>query len=299
MPRFHDHLDPDIRAILLSQIRNLWTHTSTVLEGNQLSLGDTAFLLDEGLTISGKPLKDHQEVVGHARAIELIYGFLEGPDGLQSSRKINEQDLFDLHRAVQTEAVVDIYRPIGKWKNEPNFTSYVGRDGKQHWREYPQPERVPQLMTEWLKHLNAPQENPVTAQDISDRHADLHLEFVTIHPFFDGNGRMARLLANLPVLKAGFPPIVVPTEARQVYKKTLSDYQETIPHLAGLAHLDELPENPQRERFRQLCAGFWEQTLELVKNARAMQQEKEMAKNRHHAPIMLQSPKKARKGPEI
>lgn len=268
MPHFYDDLDPDVRTILLAQIRNLWTHASTAIEGNRLSLGDTAFLLDEGLTISGKPLKDHQEVVGHARAIDLIYGLLE------RSGSIHENDLFDLHRAVQTEIVVDIYRPVGKWKNEPNFTSYVGKDDKQHWREYPRPGNIQQLMAEWLKHLNADQEEPPSTQAISDRYADLHLEFVTVHPFFDGNGRMARLLANLPVLKAGFPPIVVPAEARQAYLKTISDYQETIPHLAGLTHLDELPENPQRQRFRQLCAGFWEQTLDLVEAARAVQQEK-------------------------
>lgn len=293
MPRFYDHLDPDIRSILLSQVRNLWTHTSTVLEGNQLSLGETAFVLDEGLTISGKPLKDHQEVVGHARAIELIYGLLERPGA------IHENDLFDLHRAVQTEIVTDIYRPIGKWKNEPNFTSYVGRDGKQHWREYPRPENVPQLMTEWLKQMNVDQEKPSTAQDISGRYADLHLEFVTIHPFFDGNGRMARLLANLPVLRAGFPPIVVPMEARQAYLKALSDYQESVPNLVGLAHLEDLPENSQRMRFRELCVGFWGPTLELVKNARTAQQEKEMARNRNRATTPPQPHKKAGKGPEI
>lgn len=84
------------------------------------------------------------------------------------------------------------------------------------------------------------------------------------------------MLSNLPVLKAGFPPIVVPAEARQTYLKTISDYQETIPHLAGLTHLDELPENPQRQRFRQLCEGFWEQTLDLVEAARAIQREKDV-----------------------
>ncbi|MGE0047723.1 MAG: Fic family protein [Acidithiobacillus sp.] len=289
MPRFTDNLDPDVRDILLSQIRNLWSHTSTALEGNQLSLGDTAFLLEEGLTISGKSLKDHQEVVGHARAIDLIYGLLE------SHRKILAQDLFDLHRAVQTDVVVDIYRPIGKWKNEPNFTSYVGQDGKQHWREYPHPQHIPQLVTEWLEHLNAPLQQADGDRCLPGKYADLHLEFVTIHPFFDGNGRLARLLANLPVLKAGFPPIVVPAEARRPYLATLSEYQETIPHLAELTCLDELPENSQRERFRELCRGFWEETLELVKNARTMQQEKV----RERKPISQPPSKITRKGPEL
>lgn len=66
-------LDRDIRQSLLHQIRDLWTHTSTALEGNILTLGETKFVIEEGLTVAGKPLKDHQEVMGHARAIELIY----------------------------------------------------------------------------------------------------------------------------------------------------------------------------------------------------------------------------------
>ncbi|CAK8719934.1 hypothetical protein LDFHOB_09360 [Candidatus Electronema aureum] len=65
------NLDADIRAALLIQLRDLWTHTSTAIEGNSLTLGETAFVLREGLTIAGKPLKDHQDVVGHARAIAL------------------------------------------------------------------------------------------------------------------------------------------------------------------------------------------------------------------------------------
>lgn len=274
MRRFFDGLDPDIRGILLSQIRNLWTHSSTALEGNTLSLGDTAFLLEEGLTISGKSLKDHQEVIGHARAIGILYALLDQDEG----SIITTDDLLALHRAVQTEVVVDIYQPVGRWKNEPNFTNFVGADGKQHWREYPRPDKVPQLMEEWLSLLNRPQTD-ISEQALAAHYADLHLTLVTIHPFCDGNGRMARLLANVPIIQAGMPPIVVPTEARQRYKKALSDYQETVPDLAGLTSLWHLPQNERRREFERLCAGFWEQTVDLVSGARAMQHEKDMARS--------------------
>lgn len=79
-----------------------------------------------------------------------------------------------------------------------------------------------------------------------EAYAGLHLDFVTIRPFFDGNGRVARLIANLPVLRSGFPPIVVPTEARQEYKRSISDYQTTIPELEGLETLSDLPDNLER-----------------------------------------------------
>jgi len=61
-------LDPDLRTALLAQIRDLWTHGSTAIKGNSLTLGETKFVIEEGLTVSGKPLKDHQEVIGQARA---------------------------------------------------------------------------------------------------------------------------------------------------------------------------------------------------------------------------------------
>ncbi len=70
-------LDPDLRRVLLAQVWDLWTHGSTAIEGNMLTLGETKLVIEEGLTVSGKPLKDHQEVMRHARAIELIYRWLD------------------------------------------------------------------------------------------------------------------------------------------------------------------------------------------------------------------------------
>lgn len=269
MPLFFDDLDPDIRAILLAQIRNLWTHTSTAIEGNTLSLGDTAFLLDEGLTVSGKPLKDHQEVVGHARAIEIVYELINRGAGAEA---VVDEDLFTLHRAIQAEVVLDIYQPVGKWKNEPNFTTFIGLDGKQQWREYPKPKNIPKLMNEWLALLNQPlSPESMTPSRLADHYADLHLSFVTIHPFFDGNGRMARLLANVPILRMGYPPIVIPTECRKQYKEVLSGYQEQIPDLSDLRSIQDLPDNEKKMEFRQLCHNFWKSTIDLVTQARIMQ----------------------------
>jgi hypothetical protein len=79
---FLSGLNEDLRTGLMAQMRILWTHTSTAIEGNSLTLGDTAFVLGEGLTVQGKPLKDHEEVVGHATAIYLMYDLLK----LSSSR---------------------------------------------------------------------------------------------------------------------------------------------------------------------------------------------------------------------
>ena len=268
MSLFYEGFDPDIQSILLSQIRNLWTHSSTAIEGNSLTLGDTAFVLEEGLTVSGKPLRDHQEVYGHAKGVELIYRFLD-------SDTLNEEDIFALHRVVLTEAVMDIFQLVGRWKNEPNFTNYIGSDGKQHWRQFPVPENIPCLMRQWLNRFNAAYIQPQDMESAAKIYADLHLDFVTIHPFFDGNGRMARLLANLPVLRSGFPPIVIPTEARNEYKISLSSYQETIDFLEGVKDIENFPINPERNYFRVFCAHYWKPTIDLLDEARRMQHLKE------------------------
>lgn len=267
MANFYQHLDPDIKAILLAQIRNLWTHYSTSLEGNSLTLGETDFILAEGLTIQGKPLKDHNEVYGHAKAIELIYALLQ-------AETIRAEDLFRLHETVLTERIIDIDRPVGKWKNQSNFTTYIDANNKQAWREYPAPRHIERLMGQWLARLNASLAEVWSREQAAVWYADLQLSFVTIHPFFDGNGRLARLLANLPVLKSGFVPIVVPQEDRYRYKLALSAYQNTVVDLADLSDLARLPDNAEKQAFVELCQGYWAETLALLDKANEMQEKR-------------------------
>ncbi|MCF8074774.1 MAG: Fic family protein [Desulfotignum sp.] len=257
MRSFLKNLDQDLQHALLVQLRNLWTHTSTAIEGNTLTLGETAFVLEEGLTVSGKPLKDHEEVVGHARAIDLVYELLknESPFG--------EEELFRLHKAVQTQAVIDVYKPVGAWKKEHNSTVGVV-DDKQFIFEYAPPNDVPSLMKSWFKLFHE------TVQGVREgdkalaleAYVDIHVSFVRIHPFFDGNGRLARLVANIPVLKAGLPPVIIPKEQRKAYIDALSEYH----HSAGqIKKGDELLPDPNGLKlFTSFCEQAWKISLFLV-----------------------------------
>ncbi len=209
-------LDRDLRTGLASEIRALWTHTSTALEGNTLTLGDTAFVLQEGLTVSGKPLKDHQEIIGHARAIDLIYAIID------QRRRVTVDDLHQIHRAVQHELVMDVFNPVGRWKVESNGTTALLSSGTSQWHDYANPEHVPALMEDWLEMLDgARRQKP---DDLLDLYTDLHLGFTTVHPYADGNGRMARLLANIPVIEGGEPPILIPQELRRDYITRMGDW---------------------------------------------------------------------------
>lgn len=254
-------LDADLRAVLLAQIRDLWTHGSTAIEGNTLTLGETKFILEEGLTVSGKPLKDHQEVMGHARAIELIYTWLD--------EDLTTERLFDLHRAVQTQITLDILKPCGAWKRESNGTYAVTADGRQTFIEYAAPEHISALMTEWLAELTRLASNDLSEQEAIDAYAHLHLGFVHIHPFWDGNGRLARLLANVPVLRSGHLPVVIDVKDRRAYLAILAEYQLAVGTLTPTTGVWPHPE--QETPFQAFCHTAYTATRALVEQARAHQ----------------------------
>ncbi|MFO7883755.1 MAG: Fic family protein [Desulfobacteraceae bacterium] len=268
MLNFLENLDKDLQNALMIQLRNLWTHTSTAIEGNTLTLGETAFVLEEGLTVSGKPLKDHEEVVGHARAIDLIYGLLE------QEMAFGEQELFDLHKAVQTQVLLDIYKPVGAWKKEPNSTVGVIKE-KQVVFEYASPDDVPYLMENWFDLYRQVDRARKTGDRTStlDAYAALHVSFVRIHPFFDGNGRLARLIANLPVLKSGLPPLIIPREQRKEYIDALSEYHYSVGQIKKGDDL--LPECEALKGFVSFCEEAWKLSLSLVEEMH----EKQRARN--------------------
>ncbi len=265
MPNFLNGLDTDIRAAIIAQLRNLWTHGSTALEGNSLTLGETAFVIEEGLTVSGKPLKDHEEVVGHARGIDMVY------DMVNRMGDITESDLFNLHQAVQTSVIYDVYKPIGHWKKEPNGTYIIDGD-KQVFFEYAKPDDVLCLMNKWLDLLNTLIRSCHGRDDALTAYASLHMAFVWIHPFFDGNGRMARLVANVPVLKSGFPPIMIPKQDRRDYLLCLSRYSLNVGSPDSQSTV--LPMNEYLIQFREFCNKSWKESLDLVDEAKRIQRER-------------------------
>ncbi len=251
---FLSSLSESKKAAVLNQLRDLWTHTSTAVEGNTLTLGDTHFVLEQGLTISGKPLKDHQEVIGHAQAIALIYESLNAP--------LSEKIIFDLHRAVQTERITDIYKPYGAWKNESNGTYTVDKNNKQVYIEYALPRYVPSLMQEFIDTINCIEPASLTIENAANTYAKFHAGFVHIHPFWDGNGRLARLIANIPLLKAGLPPIVIPQEKRQYYIQLLAEYEIASGQLND--NTGVWPDLARLTEFSEFCSGCYYLTREIV-----------------------------------
>ena len=211
------------KVAIKDRLKIEWTYTSNAIEGNTVSLGDTAFIVNEGLTVSGVSLREHEEVVGHARAVDIIYQLLE-------KDILKEDDLFLLHKAIQTSLVVDIECPIGEYKVVVNGR-YIKIDGKMEHKYYPDPNDVKHLMKLWFDEFSDIQAKNLALDEVTKIYTRSHIGLTVIHPFFDGNGRLARLISNIFMLKNGYLPIIISNKKRENYIELLSSYNLSVAKL--------------------------------------------------------------------
>lgn len=178
------------------------TYTSNALEGNTLTRSETAIVIEKGITVRGKALKDHEEAVDHFEAMQLVRSLVK------DSRPISEGDVCDIHRLVVAKTQA---------KEAGQYAKFGRRIAGSADKLAP-PEAIPGLMSEfggWLNQLPFTPNNAIEA----------HLRLVTIHPFSDGNGRTARLLMNLILMGGGYPPIIIQPEHRPDYIDSLEQAQ--------------------------------------------------------------------------
>ncbi len=195
-------LDKHQLGLIKKQIEIEYVYNSTSIEGNTLSLNETRLILEEGITIKGKSLREHLDVTNQMEAIKFIENFVKGKRG-----KIKEGDILELHR-ITLKGISD--RWAGKYKTAQN--RILGSRLKT---------TPPYLVPEEMRHLvNAIKKNPHKYNTI-ELAAFVHHELVRIHPFLDGNGRCARLLANLILMKNGYPPNIILNKDRKKYFDTL------------------------------------------------------------------------------
>ncbi len=158
------------------------TYTSNAIEGNTLSPVETTLVIEQGVTISGKPLKDHLEALDHYDAIRYVRELA------REQMALTESDIRNLHRLVVQRSRPDI---AGQYAD---LARYVRTETGRY--EFPSPAEIPALMGDFAKWLNAAPDTPETA-------FTAHRCLVDIHPFNDGNGRTARLLMNLVLIRGG------------------------------------------------------------------------------------------------
>lgn len=179
-----------------------FTYNSNAIEGNTLTLQETAMVL-EGITIDQKPLKDHLEAVGHKDA------FLYVQDIVSNKMPLTEFVIKNIHSLVLMNKPEDkgIYRRVPV-RIMGAFTEPV------------QPYMIEPKITELL----AENEKRKDTMNIIERVARFHLEFESIHPFIDGNGRTGRLLMNFELMQNGYPPINVKFTDRKRYYEAFDSF---------------------------------------------------------------------------
>lgn len=198
-------LSPSIVSRLQKQLMVEWTYNSNAIEGNTLTLKETLIVLETGMTIGSKSLKEHLEVVNHREAIIFV------EELALSGSEITERNIREIHSLVLKE--IDP-KYAGRYRD-----IQVRIAGATHIP--PDPLFVPNLMSDFAnRRLNKTDEHPVILASLA------HLDLVGIHPFVDGNGRTSRLLMNLMLMKNGYFPAVILKNDRKKYYDTLEKGQK-------------------------------------------------------------------------
>jgi Fic family protein len=180
------------------------TYTSNAIEGNTLTAVETTLVIEKGITIGGKPLKDHLEALDHYAAMHYIREL-----GRQSTH-LTETDIRNLHSLVVQRSQPEI---AGRYAD---LSRYVRTETGRH--AFRAPAEIPPLMGDFAAWLRGAPDTPGTA-------FTAHRRLVDIHPFNDGNGRTARLLMNLVLIRGGYPPAAVRPEDRLAYTRALQQAQ--------------------------------------------------------------------------
>lgn len=207
-------LSPQVLHRLRNYFRIKNIYHSNAIEGNSLDVGETRQVVEQGLTITGKPLKDQAE----ARNLSHALGYLEK---LAADREepFTEKDIRSLHSIV-LEGIHESAGSYREVKVEIAGSSYKPEP----------PENVGSAMMElgrWLTKISCPTDKQIGSIDGFLIAAAAHTYLVTIHPFVDGNGRVARLLANLILMRFGYPIAIITKEDRYRYYDALEESQST------------------------------------------------------------------------
>ena len=183
-----------------------YIYNSNALEGNTLTLRETALIISEGMTIPQKPLKDHIEVIGHRDAFKYILTLANQEEVL------SERIIKDIHSLV----LMNDNMNRGVYRSVP-----VTIAGSQ--TEPAKPHLIPSQMSDLISEYQEAKKE----RHIIETVADFHLKFETIHPFIDGNGRTGRLILNLELMKSGLLPVNIKFADKMRYYDSFDSFYET------------------------------------------------------------------------
>ncbi len=196
-------LSPEIVRKLQEQFLVEWTYHSNAIEGNTLTLQETELVINRGLTIGNKTLREHFEALNHKEGIEFLYGFVK------KKKELDENTILQIHNI--------ILRNIDDLSAGQYRRTNVMILGAVHIP--PSSVKIPRLMDEFFQWYYQNKKK----LSVTELAAWVHYKLVYIHPFIDGNGRTARLLMNLVLLQHGYPPAVILKVDRKKYYRVLKE----------------------------------------------------------------------------
>ncbi len=187
---------------LNEQLTIEWIYHSNAIEGSTLTLQETRLILETGLTIGGRSLREHLEAINHKEAIEYVEALAAG------NEPVTSWHVRQMHRLVL--ARIDD-ESAGQYRTLPVRIAGAAHQPAEAWQ-------VEALMQDWSDWLNGPAQacHPI------ERAALAHHRLVSVHPFIDGNGRTARLAMNLLLLRDGYPPTIIMRANRRQYYRVLA-----------------------------------------------------------------------------
>ncbi len=196
-----------------------WNYYSNRMEGNTLTIDETKSVMIGNINVRNKPLKDVMEMKGHDETVQTILKMGKGELNISESR------IKLLHDAIMYEESPDEKIKIGKWKTQLNHV--INYRGEKF--EFANPHEVSDKMHELINWVSAENEK-IRERKRSAIHPvelafEFHLRYLTIHPFYDGNGRTGRILANLILISYGFPPIYIKDDEKDLYYRNLAEVQ--------------------------------------------------------------------------
>ncbi len=208
-----------LEPMFVAELKKLYdvrfTYNSNAIEGNTLTQSETELVLTKGITIGGKTLEEHLEVVGHKEAIDYVENLAQG------NTEINQWEIKQIHNLILRKIYPEeagSYRTLDVMAAGTNY-------------RYPPHYLLSQLMADFANWLNS--EAALSLHPL-EYAAIAHYRFVSIHPFRDGNGRTARLLMNLLLIRSGYPIVVINNQIRNDYINALAYRQQNQDNLSQL-----------------------------------------------------------------
>jgi len=199
----HRPLAPAMVKNLQEDLILRWTYHSNAIEGNTLTLLETKVVL-EGITVGGKALREHFEAINHREAIYYI------EEIIRKEEPFSEWQIRNIHQLILKNIDDD---NAGRYRQQNVLISGASKAPPDYTLLN---EKMAQLI-DWYNN-EANQLHPI------ERAAKVHADFVSVHPFIDGNGRTSRLLMNLELMKSGYPPCVITVENRLSYYEALDQW---------------------------------------------------------------------------